>query len=1562
MAANFQHMGGQMMPNQQQRPPQNGAPTQINQLIFQTLNAQTGPLTGWQAGVLIQERISLISNIIGNLRLASQHQANPPPMSKMMEIGLKFEKDIFEKSVDKEQYKKEVQQKLDQLLERRAQHQAALQQNINAQAQAQAQAQQQRQMMMNQNNMQGQMPNGMAGQQPQLPFHLQHQMQASPIPGQQPPQIGLGMTGDGLPPNMTPQQQQQQQFQLAMQQRQQQQQQAQQQAQQQQQQQQAQQQQQQQPQPQQQQGQQPGQQQMQQPNGARPPGGQQFSPQEMEVINRLTTQLMAAASAEEKNNIRAGLQGRMDAQTFARYQAQGIDPLLVFFRNQAVARFRAEKNARQAQQAQQAQQLGIGQQSQNIPATSQPMQPQRSMGPSPMPGQAQPVVTMPGGANTEFNSFLGNTMESIIGQQQQAGVMAQEAGQVVVPASSAQRNATPQIGMNGPGLNQRPIGNPAAARAQQQQFLNSQQAQQQRIMQNAQQTQAQLRANAQQKANMSLQGQPGGLGPGPMPPRQSPAMPTLNAPVPGTQQMTPETPQMNANGQVGQPLDPRFMQNNQRPMGQGNAMNGLNSAIFANMPIEQQNRLSTLPPERLNEVLARWHESRAQMVAAQAAQANRQQMPMQGNNQMRPGQPNPQAGQFGPQNPMNQFLNPQAQQRQPGMQNAMNPQQLAIQQQIARMQNPQQRAQMTPEQRLLMQMDNVDFPPNLVNHAQMPRGIPPELKKWGQLKQWASQNPSILPEQLESIKGLQKIHYQQIIRAKQNQQAMAMNGGQPGQTGIPGMPPGMPAPVAQMGANPMQGAQMNMGVNGAIRQPTMMEIQNVRNHPSGKMAGATDDQIRQVLMKHQMNPQQQQQQQQQRQQQLLQMHMANNMALNAGQRPGLPQGQMQPNGFVGQGQQPVPPQMQQSKSASGPEATPATTATARAKNQKNGPTSSPAQPANKLKRPSSDDVVEVPNPNTQQSAQQQAQRPNLPAKVPQGNRVLTPQQVQNLDPEARKRYEQALRASQANQAPQVNEADMEKLKTIMQEESMKAREPLPDIPMDAETKASMAKLLRDILSPLANVGKAVPKWYQLTHDQTRARMFFRTRHRIARQFRDNSMTQLRDSFSIKPAEIDAARAMLAGMVKDLTDRFPKMKKPDASQPTTQPPASTQAPATQTAPLNAANLQQQQQQLKMHSKSASKGSMPPAAPTTAQPPFPFGATSPHGQPAYMNKPTLTQDDLVIPPKKRQKPNSTPVQAQTTPGSNASPQVGKAVSPETRKQSAAETKPQAKPTRICPEPECERHTVGFDSDEALKQHTQDEHIKPLENPLKYAQESLAATLGLNEHGQPKVSLDASNQDQDALGDVKMEAVGSKQGLTPSMKTVSTPAGTASTPQKMDRQGSTTGAKAAGAQKKADAAKDGSLKVPPSDKQPAAQPAQELPQVDLWTNATVDPHELLQSFSNFESGAGGAISDMNVYRSITPNDTPESSKDSGVSEPNSDISDGVALDINLDIFDEKWMPFGPSDVDMSNIAINEDALAMFDTEPITGLSSWEDLVDQSAFDKPFQFDTSFYSMTTD
>jgi AAA+ ATPase superfamily predicted ATPase len=38
---------------------------------------------------------------IGNLRLASQNQPNPPNLNRMIEIGIRFEKEIFEKSPNK---------------------------------------------------------------------------------------------------------------------------------------------------------------------------------------------------------------------------------------------------------------------------------------------------------------------------------------------------------------------------------------------------------------------------------------------------------------------------------------------------------------------------------------------------------------------------------------------------------------------------------------------------------------------------------------------------------------------------------------------------------------------------------------------------------------------------------------------------------------------------------------------------------------------------------------------------------------------------------------------------------------------------------------------------------------------------------------------------------------------------------------------------------------------------------------------------------------------------------------------------------------------------------------------------------------------------------------------------------------------------------------------------------------------------------------------------------------------------------------------------------------------
>ncbi|KAG0646689.1 hypothetical protein D0Z07_6279 [Hyphodiscus hymeniophilus] len=1547
MAANFQHMGGvgQMMPQQQQqrqqqqRPPQGNPSSNIQQMIYQTLNSQTGPLTGWQATVLIQERMSLVFNIIGNLRLASQHQPNPPTLNKMIDIGLKFERDIFDRSVDKATYKQEVQMKLDQLLARRVENSQNLQQSINMQAQQQAQGQaqaaQNQQMMLNQHGMQGQGPRNMPQQSAQQGFHhLQHQMQPSALPGQQPqpPQMALGMQTDGMPPNMTPNQQQQ--F-LAMQQS----------------------------------------QQRQQPLNVpgRPQNGQGgMSQQDMSLVMDLATKMMAGASEQEKASLRANLQSKMDQQAFQRYQQQGMDPVFLYFRNQAVQKLRTEK---QRSMAQAQSQLAMSQQqaSQNIPTTAPPMQQQRSMNPSPLHGQTQPPTSMGG----DLGSFMGN-VGNLIDQQQQ-GVMAQEAGQMVVPVSGAQRNPTPQPGVmpgqQGPGPNPN-----ARAQQQQQQMFNAQQAQQAQAQAQAQaqrmqfaaqqQSQAAARANAQQKAQqMALQGQPGGMGNGPMPPQQSPAMGTLNTPLrtPAHQMGQTDIPQLNPNAQFGQPIDPR---SNQRQPGPGNAAF---AAMYNAIPQEQQQRLQALPPDKLNEVVTKWHQQR---MNAGTGQAGRPPMPMQDNPQMRPQVPP--SGQFNPQNPVNQFAMANPGQRQP--QAGMTPQQqLVLQEQMARLQQGNSLQQRTGlggglpnEQRLMMQMDSIDFPPLVYTHAQMPRGIPPDVKKWGPLKQWAQNNSNVSSGTLDHIKNFQRMHYQQMVRAKagihNGGQPGIQPGGQPGQGGMPIVQPGMPAPVANMSNGQIPMSVGNGMAPGQLRQPTMQEIQHARAHPSRKMAHATDEQIRNFLFRQYNQTAPQQQQNQQRQAHLQQLQMANH-----GQQPrhGPPEGQIPPMP-VAPVQQPKQPQSESAQPNTGAvnnnrTARPSTNGRAPPQNP------SPAQgPRNNLKRASSDDVVEVPNPNLQQLNRSIPQTAQGQQAVLQQPRQLTPQQLATMDPEAKKAYEQSVQMWKAQRLSQANAEDMKKLKSFSVDEALRAREPLPDIPMDPQTKETMVNLLRQIHTPLSNVAKAVPKWFAVTHDENRARIFFRTRHRLGKQFKDPEMTQPKDVFSIRPAEVEQARIMLGSMVKDLSDRFPTMKKDSSAQGPPVPPAQSHAPAvlppvTSGTPLNAHNLQQQQQQLnKIHQRSGSRSSHTPAAPTSAQPPFPFGvgATSPHGTPSYNPKmPAVTQDNLHIPARKKQKQNN----GQNTPGSNASPQVGKVSSPEFKRQPAPEAKPQPKPALCCSEPECDRHNVGFDSEEALRLHTQEEHIQPLENPVKYAQDNLASLLGLDSQGRPK----GATQEAGA----KMGSSDSKQGYAPNIKTESMPGG-AVTPvnrqTSMNRQPSVAGVKpSATSNPKGQpvSTKEALAKLQAGQRdsiKQSSQHAQETATIDPWADQTVDPHDLLfQSFQGFESGAGGAISDINVYRSITPNDTPESSKD-GVSEPNSDISDGVGLDISLDIFDESWQPFGPSDTDLLNMSSfdgsGEEDLLMFEDDKVApNFQSWDD-IEIPNFDKPFTFDTSMYSMHAD
>jgi hypothetical protein len=696
--------------------------------------------------------------------------------------------------------------------------------------------------------------------------------------------------------------------------------------------------------------------------------------------------------------------------------------------------------------------------------------------------------------------------------QQQQGVMAQEAGQMVAPASS-QPSATLQPGgIPGQQTNmndQRAIANPNVRAQQQLQMFNvqqAQQAQQQRMQYVAQlQSQAAARSNTQAKARrMPLQGQPGGMGSGPIPPQQSPDMATLNAPLRTSyQQMNhPEPAQIDAGGQFGQPLDPRFMQGNQWPVSPVNPVNGFNPAMIASMPQKQQQRLAELPPEKVTEVVNRWNEQRAQHMNVAKAQAGRPPIPMQGNSQFRPGQQVPQPNQFNPQNTLNQFMitNP-GQRPPPSLVAYMTARQLIMsQRQMA--QNPNQQRNpppmMTPnEQRAMMQIDGMDFPPALLNHAHMPRGIPGEVKKWGALKQWAHQNPTIGPEAFENIKGLQKLLYHQMVRARNQQAGQSQTVGIPtGGQGGPGtaamVPPRMSAPVAPMGQNPMQ-LQNGVNMGQQILPPSKQDIQKARNHPSGKMVNASDDQIRAFLIRNQMTQQQQRQNMIQQQQQ---MQMANQISQMNGQqpRPAMP-GQAgtlmgATQNLLGQISQTKQPRPAPEPALPTPTTANASRSNRPAPNGRSSPqASSPAPTSKNLKRASSDDVIEVPNPNTQpqRSVSQQNQAPKPAPQQARPN--LTPQQIAQLDPEARKKYDAAVRMFQASRGEQLN---MAKLKTIMEEENVRAREPLPEIPQDQETRLKVASLLRNIPSSLNNMMKVIPKWYAMTRDDNRARDYFHT--------------------------------------------------------------------------------------------------------------------------------------------------------------------------------------------------------------------------------------------------------------------------------------------------------------------------------------------------------------------------------------------------------------------------------------------------------------------------------------
>lgn len=183
------------------------------------------------------------------------------------------------------------------------------------------------------------------------------------------------------------------------------------------------------------------------------------------------------------------------------------------------------------------------------------------------------------------------------------------------------------------------------------------------------------------------------------------------------------------------------------------------------------------------------------------------------------------------------------------------------------------------------------------------------------------------------------------------------------------------------------------------------------------------------------------------------------------------------------------------------------------------------------------------------------------------------------------------------------------------------------------------------------------------------------------------------------------------------------------------------------PLNAANLQQQQDAINLQraasvQKSHVNSNRVPVAPTTTHPPFPFGSPSPSGVPQYVaaNKNELTPDKLVLPISKKRKnnnnqasPASTPAQGQGTTVTKSSP-LPKPLSPQIQRP------PAVLAFNKCTIEGCNSSEVGFATKEELERHKLEAHdpthnIKDPMDAAMFAIESMRLVLGLDENGKCK-----------------------------------------------------------------------------------------------------------------------------------------------------------------------------------------------------------------------------------
>ncbi|KAL5336502.1 hypothetical protein BJX70DRAFT_372562 [Aspergillus crustosus] len=1052
-----------------------------------------------------------------------------------------------------------------------------------------------------------------------------------------------------------------------------------------------------------------------------------LSPQDYENVCRIATQILQKTSNEDMNKIKVNLQNMSPEQKLY-LQKRGMDPITYFFRSQALNHVRRARRSRM-EMARNSQSNGMDPAN---PLIGDPMiNPQQRQVFQNMQQRNSPF-SMGNQQTLDPSAFIGN-VENIQGQQAD-GLRSQEAGQLVVPASSSQMNQQPfnttqnmfpsgqqmgqgnQVNMNNTGISPQflaqqhlPNGQPAPQDRNQQapQFQSQPQAQ----------TQAQ-RLQAAQKAQMAISQAGQANSHMQQSISQSPAMPMLNRPMVAPGQMSPAQAAAQAQPSSRQQSMSQHPANVQAIGAQQGVQN--RPQIPPNLPPHVQEQLSQMSNEQLTAFFMNQRRMMANNPNMARPNAAQQSMTMQQNlSQSNQGQQMVNGQLSNPQN-MRASLN--LQQQLAAMAGTQQPnqmvqgQQMSLQQRQHQQQQQQYRIQllrqhagpnmeMTADQ--IREMDRVPFPPAIFNsNPNAAAAIPKGIKSWGQLKQLAATNQQLLSGMdLQKLMTLQKFHLAQILKESSNR-----NHEQNGQASwIPQNFQGQP----QQFVNPQQfqpGQQQPQFPIPQVRPITQQELQVARHRLGAQVQNLSDEQLRDILRQRQMHA--------------AQARAAQVLANQQGQQsqapppppvslpPVAPQVKQEP-----QAPQQLPQQATQSQAAK-----PQTATSAKATK---GPVPKQTPPTSKRKVQTEESVVAQTSPV--QSSTQPAKPQALPTTAPSRPPLpFTREQLAAMTPQQRAQVETHLRRQQGQTRITINRAAAEEAWNNIPEqlkehynETMKNAPPDQSVVINPEQRATMIQQLRDCTDYLGRMDALVQFMSKIPGHEKNVRSLLGMRVQLMRQFKPGPDWALKEQFTITPEYLLGTTNYIKKLFHHMIARVNQQQNQGSAQ---RPGASQGANAQQAnqnmAPLNASNLQQLQQQEEALQRARRASSQTAASATSAMPPAPFGAPSPQGVPHAYGPGGIPPQELKLPPPKKRK------QSHPNAGSLSGPPGPKA---QANKQATTEAKPILGAFK-CSVPDCQYHYQGLTSQNELDKHVEDSHKaeEPIDDALEFALQSFGVLV--------------------------------------------------------------------------------------------------------------------------------------------------------------------------------------------------------------------------------------------